>query len=73
MEEGWQGIFFNRNVNENRKLGWFVHKRIISAVRRVEFVSDSMPYMILRGRCFDIAFRNVHSTREGETDDTKYE
>jgi hypothetical protein len=27
-----------------------VHKRIISAVKRVEFVSDRMPYIILRGR-----------------------
>jgi hypothetical protein len=31
-----------------------VHKRIISAVKRVEFVSDRMSYLILRGCCCDI-------------------
>jgi hypothetical protein len=28
-----------------------VYKRIKSAVKRVEFVSDRMSYIILRGRC----------------------
>jgi hypothetical protein len=30
--------------------GFFVHKRITSAVRRVEFISDRMSYIMLRGR-----------------------
>jgi hypothetical protein len=37
--------------NENQELGsgFFVHKIIMSAVKRVEFVSDRMSYIILRG------------------------
>jgi hypothetical protein len=36
--------------------GFFVHKRIISAVKRAEFVNDRMSYIILRGRWDHIMF-----------------
>jgi hypothetical protein len=44
--------FFYGKANENHELGsgLFVHKRIMSAVKRVEFVSDRISYIILRGR-----------------------
>jgi hypothetical protein len=45
-----------------------VHKRIISAVKRVEFVSDSMSYIILRGHCYHIIVLNVHAPTEDKTD-----
>jgi hypothetical protein len=41
-----------------------VHKRIISAVKRVEFVSDRMPYIVLRGCNSHINVLNVHSPTE---------
>jgi hypothetical protein len=44
-------IFLHGNGNESHKLGtgFFVHHRIVSAVKRGEFVSDRMPYIVLRG------------------------
>jgi hypothetical protein len=48
-----------------------VHKRIISAVKRVEFVSDRMSYIILRGRWYHIIVLNVHARTEDITDDAK--
>jgi hypothetical protein len=48
-----------------------VHKRIISAIKRVEFVSDRMSYIILRGRWCHIIVLNVHATTEDKTDDVK--
>jgi hypothetical protein len=45
-----------------------VHTRIISAVKRVEFVSDNMPYIILRGRWCHIIVLNVHAPTEDKTD-----
>jgi hypothetical protein len=43
----------------------------VSAVNRVEFVSDRMPYMILRGRWCNIIVLNVHAPTEEKFDDIK--
>jgi hypothetical protein len=48
-----------------------VHKRIVSAVRRVDFVSDSVSYIVLRGRWSNIIFTNVHAPCEDTSDDIK--
>jgi hypothetical protein len=41
-----------------------VHKRIIPAVRRVEYVSDKMSYIILRGSWCNIIVVNVYAPCE---------
>jgi len=43
---------FYAKVKENHQLetGFFVHHRRVSAVKRVEFVSDWISYIVLRGR-----------------------
>jgi hypothetical protein len=57
-----------------RIMSWvqvFVHKSIISAVKRVEFVSDRMSYIILRGHWCHIVVLNVHAQIEDKIDDVK--
>jgi hypothetical protein len=41
-----------------------VRKKIASAVKRVEFLSDKMSYIILRVRWCHITVVNVHATTE---------
>jgi hypothetical protein len=44
--------------------GFFENKRTISAVKRAEFVSDRMSYILLRGLWFHIIVLNVHAPSE---------
>jgi hypothetical protein len=64
--------FFYGQGNGDHQLGteFFVHKRILSAVRRVKFISDRM-YIILRGRWCNIIVLNVHAPCEDKGDDVK--
>jgi hypothetical protein len=50
IERAEDYTFFYGAGTEDYQLGTgiFVQKRLISAVRRVEFVNDRMPYIILR-------------------------
>ena len=49
----------------------FVHHRIVSAVKRVEFVSDRMSHIVLRGHWFNVIVLNVHAGTEERSDDSK--
>jgi exonuclease III len=69
-EPAGEYTFFYGKTNENHELGtgFFVHKRIISVVKRVEFISDRMSCIILRG-CWCNIILNVHAPTENKTDD----
>ena len=49
----------------------FVHQRIASAVKRVEFVCGRISYIVLRGRWCNIIVLNVHAPSEEKSDNSK--
>jgi len=48
----------------------FVHHRIVSAVKGVEFIRDRKSYIVLRGRWCDIVL-NVPAKNEKKCDDSR--
>jgi hypothetical protein len=64
-------FYGKRNENHDLIIDYLIHKIIISAVKRVEFISYRMSYIILRSRWWDIIVVNVHAPTEDKTDDVK--
>jgi len=58
--------FFYGKGNENLQLGtrFFVQNRMVSAVKKEEFVSNRVPYIVLRGHWCNIIVLNVHAPSE---------
>jgi hypothetical protein len=64
--------FFCDKVQENQLgTGFFVDQRIVSSIKRVEFVSGRMSYIALKGRWCNIIVLNAHAPTEEKGDDTK--
>jgi len=65
--------FFDGKGNENHQLaaGFFVHRRIVLAVKRIEFVSNRLSYIVLRGCWHNIIVVNVHAPSDEKSDKSK--
>ena len=48
-----------------------MHRRLVSAVKRIEFVSDRFSYIVLRGRWLHIILVNVHAPSEEKSEELK--
>jgi len=58
-------------LNKQLGTGFCVHRKIASAVKRVEFVSDRVSYIVLRGRWCNIIVLNVHAPSEEKSNEAK--
>jgi hypothetical protein len=64
-------LYGTGNENHELRTGFLAYRRIISAIKKVEFVSDRMPYTILRDRWCDIIVLKVHAPTEDKIDNMK--
>jgi len=72
VRAGDNNIFYGKGT-ENHQLGieFYVHHRIVSAIKREESVSDRMSYTVLRVRwCKTIIF-NTHAENEEKSYDSQ--
>ena len=65
VRAGDYNFFYGKgNENHQQGTGFFVHRRLVSAVKRIEFVSDRLSYIVLRSRWLHIILVNVHAPSE---------
>ena len=48
-----------------------MHRRLVSAVKRIEFVSDRLSYIVLKGHWLHIIVVNVHAPSEEKSEEVK--
>ena len=46
-----------------------MHRRLVSTVKRIEFVSDRLSYIVLKGRWLHIIVVNVHAPSEEKSEE----
>ena len=48
-----------------------MHRRLVSAVKRIEFVSDRRSYIVLKSRWLHIIVVNIHAPSEEKVEEVK--
>jgi hypothetical protein len=69
--EDYKFFYGQGNGDHHLGTGFFVHKRIVSVVSRVEFISERMSYLLLRGHWYNITVLNAQAQCEDKGDDVK--
>jgi hypothetical protein len=64
-------FYMERRMRTMKKHSFFLRKRITSAIKKFEFVTDRMSCIILRSHWFHIILLNVRASTEDKTDDMK--
>jgi hypothetical protein len=65
MPDKSRGLYIFFYGKEAKIMNWnrifFLHHRIVSAVKKVGFVSDRISYIVLKGRWYNIILVNLHA------------
>ncbi|KAJ4443810.1 hypothetical protein ANN_05591 [Periplaneta americana] len=66
-------LWYYGEGNDHHQIGtrFFIHSRIKLAVKKVEFISDRLSYLVLKGRWCDIVVINAHAPTEEKDDHIK--
>jgi hypothetical protein len=65
-------FFLEKEMKIIKREKVFIHHRTVSAVKRGEFVSDVMSYIVLRGRWCNIIILKLHAPTDEKIDDSKH-